>query len=533
MTVVLSMPQDLLQIALEHHRGGRFRQAEVGYRAALEEDPQNAEASHWLGVLLHQAGRSDDAVPLLERAVSARPGDAAFQHNLAQAYVASGRSDDAIAAFERAAELEPVAIQMLMGAATARLARKAPHDAEAAITLLDRARAAGLESAELHYYMGVALIAADRFEEAIAACRTAIEKKPDYAEAYYHLGVAHGLQGHAQEARSFMSAALQIDPAYVRACQGLAVLEAECGRLSEAEALFRRAIELRPDSPAAHQGLGAVLQRMGRPAEATRAFMQAVRASRGQMTVPKADAPASAAVTELERKLTPSKRGAELHFRLATAANVPLPPTVPPTAVTELFDRYAHRFDQHLQEKLSYRVPERLAAAVADTRPAKPLDVLDLGCGTGLCGPLLRPMAGLLCGVDLSPAMIEKAKARGVYDRLETGELIDAMQRWPRSFDLLVAADVLIYVGDLAPVFEAAAVCLRPGGLLAFSVEAGSGDRYQLHPKTLRFTHSRPYIQRLTTIVGFREESCTELTARVEANKPVPAYLVVLRLTGE
>lgn len=533
MTTVLSMPQDPLQIALEHHRGGRFRQAEVGYRAALEEDRRNAEAAHWLGVLLHQAGRSEEAVSLLEKAASGRPGDVAFQHNLAQAYVACGRSDDAIVAFERAAELDPTATQTLMGAATARLARKLPGDAEAAVTLLERARAAGLDSAELHYYTGVSLLAADRLEEAIAAFRAAIEKKPDFAQAYYHLGVAHGLQGHAQDARSFMNAALEIDPTYVRACQGLAVLEAECGRLQEAELLFRRAIELRPDSAAAHQGLGAVLQKIGRPAEATRAFMQAVRASRGQMTLPKTDAPASVAVTELERKLTPSKRGAELHFRLATTANVPLPPTVPPTAVTELFDRYAPRFDQHLQEKLGYQVPERLARAVADTRPSKPLDVLDLGCGTGLCGPLLRPMAGLLCGVDLSPAMIEKAKARGVYDRLETGELIDAMQRWPRSFDLLVAADVLIYVGDLAPVFEATSVCLRPGGLLAFSVEAGSGERYQLHPKTLRFTHSRPYIQRLTTIFGFREESFGEMTARVEANKPVPAYLFVLRLPGE
>jgi len=376
-------------------------------------------------------------------------------------------------------------------------------------------------------------LAAERPDDAVAACRTAIEKKPDYAEAYYHLGLAHGLQGDVNAARGFMNTALEIEPTYLRACQGLAVLEAETGRLQEAEALFRRAIELRPDSAAAHQGLGAVLQKMGKPGDATRAFMQALRASRGQIARPAAQGPASAAVAELERKLTPSQRGAELHFRLATAANVPLPPTVPPGAVSELFDRYAARFDQHLQGKLGYQVPEQLARAVIAMRPDKPLDVLDLGCGTGLCGPLLRPIAGLLCGVDLSAAMIEKARARGVYDRLEIGELIEGMQRWPRSFDLLVAADVLIYVGDLAPVFEAAAVCLRLGGLLAFSVEAGTGDRYQLQPKTLRFTHSRPYIRRLTAIYGFHEESFTEITARVEAEKPVPAHLVVLRLPGE
>ena len=94
----------------------------------------------------------------------------------------------------------------------------------------------------------------------------------------------------------------------------------------------------------------------------------------------------------------------------------------------------------------------------------------DLGCGTGLCGLLLRPAGRDAGGVDLSPAMIEKARARGVYDRLEAGDLVEAMKKAPRSFDLLVAADVFIYVGDLAPTFEAAArqpPPRRPAGLLA------------------------------------------------------------------
>src|SRR6478672_6151430 len=101
------MPQDSLAIALEHHRAGRLRQAEEGYRALIAADPNNADALHWLGVLLCQAGQGPAAVELLERAVAQRPGDAAFQHNLGQAYRITRRLDDAVDAFARAVELEP------------------------------------------------------------------------------------------------------------------------------------------------------------------------------------------------------------------------------------------------------------------------------------------------------------------------------------------------------------------------------------------------------------------------------------------
>ena len=104
------------------------------------------------------------------------------------------------------------------------------------------------------------------------------------------------------------------------------------------------------------------------------------------------------------------------------------------------------------------------------------------------------------------------------------------MRRAEKAFDLLVAADVLLYVGDLSPVFEAAAKCLRPEGLFAYSVEAGSGDRYYLQTKSKRFAHSEPYLKKLAAMYGFTEESFEPVTARFDAGKPVPAYLVVLRL---
>jgi predicted TPR repeat methyltransferase len=171
-----------------------------------------------------------------------------------------------------------------------------------------------------------------------------------------------------------------------------------------------------------------------------------------------------------------------------------------------------------------------LAAAVARFKPDRPMDAMDLGCGTGLCGPLLRPMCATLRGVDLSAAMIEKARARGVYDELETGDLIARLNRGPHAFDLLTAADVLNYIGDLAPVLDAASRALRRGGLLVFSVEAGAGERFQLQRHIHRYAHSEPYLRRVAQIFGFEVKSLEPITSRLEAEKPVAGFLVVLAL---
>jgi predicted TPR repeat methyltransferase len=275
--------------------------------------------------------------------------------------------------------------------------------------------------------------------------------------------------------------------------------------------------------------LARVLQKVGRSADAIKASAQALRTARSQARG-RVVAPAPQAVAELERRLTPSPLLADYHYALASQMNVFPPSQVPNAGVATLFDKYAERFDEHLVEKLQYHVPEMIAAAVAPAVPDRPLEVLDLGCGTGLCGPLLRPMAIRLCGIDLSPVMIEKARARNIYDQLEVGDMVAALRASPRLFDLLVAADVLIYLGDLTPTFEAAATALRPGGVFAYTVEAGEGERYQLQ-KIGRFNHSPAYLHRLAEMFGFEEVSFDEIAVRTENEKPVRGFLVVLRWT--
>jgi predicted TPR repeat methyltransferase len=412
----------------------------------------------------------------------------------------------------------------------ARLTRRRPGDAEGAVVAFRQANAAGLNSGELHHQLGLALLAAGFYDDAIASFLDALERNHDDAGALYHAALAYRGKGDAAAVRKSLNKALEVDPNYARAWHALATLDAEAGNYDIAAALFRKAIKAKPDYPAAYQGLGRALQHAGRQREALGAFSQAVRASHQQaIRGAPVKVPLSVALEQLEKRLT-EEYALEAHHALAAIADVFPPTKIPAEKVAKLFDKYADKFDEHLRGQLEYCVPELIVDAVAAIRSDDLMDVLDLGCGTGLCGPLLRPMAQRLCGVDLSPAMVEKARARDVYDQLEVGDLVDVLRKVEAgTFDLLVAADVLIYLGDLAPVFEGAASALRPGGLFAFTLEAGGGERYHLQKKTLRFTHSESYVRRVSSLYGFEVESLEPTVLRMEAGQPVPGYLTILR----
>jgi predicted TPR repeat methyltransferase len=236
----------------------------------------------------------------------------------------------------------------------------------------------------------------------------------------------------------------------------------------------------------------------------------------------------------------------------------------PADYVVEYFDSFASGFDDKLVRVLGYAVPGKLVDAIRQVRaqvgaPAgTPVGVrvgvpvgvndpqqeafakvLDAGCGTGLCGLLLRPMAKSLTGVDLSTKMLEQAAARGVYDELVCEELAGYLNRSEAQFDCIVAADVLIYIGDMRELFEAAKKAIKPGGLFAFSTEllsaelvgteSRAAEGYTILPSG-RFAHSPSYVRESGATAGFDECFCSKTTIRLEAGKPATGNLFVFRL---
>ncbi|WP_375461648.1 methyltransferase domain-containing protein [uncultured Enterovirga sp.] len=206
---------------------------------------------------------------------------------------------------------------------------------------------------------------------------------------------------------------------------------------------------------------------------------------------------------------------------------------ISPGYVRALFDDYAIRFDRHLVRSLRYRAPELIHEAVRRAaslrlRPFRFEAALDLGCGTGLAAELFRPVCDTLAGIDLSPAMLERARSKRLYDDLAEGDLLPWLAARPAaSVDLVLAADVFVYLGDLGPVFAETARVLRPGGLFAFTVQAHPGEGVILGDD-LRYAHGEAYLRALAAEDGLALPLLEDVSTREDRGEPVPGRLAVL-----
>jgi len=272
-------------------------------------------------------------------------------------------------------------------------------------------------------------------------------------------------------------------------------------KLDEAEDCYREACRLRPDEAEVHYYAASILASHGR-------LPLAVDFSRRALEL----APNDPVVRYLHAAVTGSE----------------LPKTAPREYVVPLFDRHSAQFDEQLLRVLEYRGPQLLREAVSDLTAKQSLDILDLGCGTGLCGTEFHELARTLIGVDLSAGMLAQAQARGVYHKLIQGDMLDVLRDSHAAFDLILAADVFIYIGELSDVFSAVLNALRPGGRFVFVVEAHDGQGYVLRPSR-RFAHSVEYIRELAVSHGLTETTIHRGVIRKENGCDIDAYVFALQ----
>ncbi len=276
--------------------------------------------------------------------------------------------------------------------------------------------------------------------------------------------------------------------------------------------LARQALELAPGFTAAWLLLGEACERIGEAEASARAEALAAFAT--------------------ARRLDPDDvLGAGLRLAGLGAAK---PEDAMSTAyVRSLFDEYASRFERHLRQSLAYRGPELLHDAVRRAcslllRPFRFDLMLDLGCGTGLAAEIFRPECGRIVGVDLSPAMVRKAEVKRIYDEVEVGDLAPWLRARPDGkADLVLAADVFVYVGDLAPIFAAAAAALAPGGLFAFTAQSHAGEGAILGADQ-RYAHGERHLRSLAQEVALEPMLLESAPARRERGRDVPGLVMVL-----
>jgi predicted TPR repeat methyltransferase len=277
------------------------------------------------------------------------------------------------------------------------------------------------------------------------------------------------------------------------------------GDLVAAADLLLQAIELAPGFASAWFTLADIRLQLGERDAAIAAFRQAVIAD------------------------PDDRHGARLRLMLLGAEQLS---DMPPAYVRALFDQYAPKFEASLVDDLGYRGPALLFKAVLSVRAAahKPAffkRAIDLGCGTGLAATAFAKEVDQFIGIDLSPRMIERARLTGLYAELEVTEMVQGLCGRPdASADLVLAADAMVYVADLAPVLAEARRVLVSGGLLAFTVETHGGDGVLLG-RGLRYAHGAGYVRRVIEAAGLKLSQLEDLSARNEDHAPVPGLVVV------
>lgn len=416
--------------------------------------------------------------------------------------------------------------------------------------------------------------AAGQLEQARAGYHRLLKAAPRHADALHMLGVLEAQLGHNTQAAELIARAIAVHPNEAMFHNNLGNVEARSGRLDEAQARYRRALELDPSRGDALNNLGVLLSRRGQPEEGERLLRRAcegapdfadaqqnlanhclregrvaealeicvkaliicprdenLRRVLGKVYFSQGMLDEATALYRTWLEEVPDS--VEAKFHLAACSGESVPTRAPDNYLAHIFDRFADSFDAQLAS-LSYRAPELVAQAVARHAPSPSAnwDVIDAGCGTGLCGPLLKPWARRMVGVDLSGGMLKQARSRKLYDELVQGELVAFLSARPASCELLASADTLCYFGELPGFAAAARTALRPAGWLVFTLEAhadepGAPD-FQLQGHG-RYSHRRGYVEAVLQGAGLTPVDVQAVVLRMEAGQPVNGWLVSAR----
>ena len=353
-----------------------------------------------------------------------------------------------------------------------------------------------------HIERGKTLAAAGRHADAVVAYGQAIAVNAISAEAHYRLGLAWRDQQKFPAAIECYRRALAIRPDYIEVHNNLGVVLQLDNRLADALACYRRAVELSPDFSQPYLNLGRLCEILGQRQEAARCYRMAISA-----------------------KIDP-----ETFRHLLDAAEGVTTSRAPAAYARTVFDSFAEHFDHRLVDDLGYRIPQILCERViALCGPCK-LRVLDLGCGTGLCGAQIKHACKWLAGVDVSPAMLAIARRQKIYDSLTELDVAEYLTSAPvAAFDVALAADVFIYIGDLTEIFTAVARALAAEGVFAFSVERAMDEHdYVLQPNG-RYAQSARYIRRIAAHAGLTEVESFGQTIRGAPGTGAPGLVFLLR----
>lgn len=516
------------------HQAGQLEEAELGYVALLKNDPKEVEALHGLGILFVQKNEHDKAQVCFQQALNLDQSNPVLSLHLANVLKLRGLLAEAEATLLAAAELHPkfAAIDNNLG-----VLYFAQEKWELAVDLCRSAISKQSNYVDAYYNYGLALSKLKRNEEAICAYQALIEISPEHVGANFQLGCLLQLKRQPKEALKHFMLIYKNHPFHVETIMNLAACCLQLNLVKEAKDYYQMALDIVPDDIQALFNLGVLAGQVGEINKAIDYYLHVLKIDFNHYPAQYNLAVSYLTLKQRElalkhfqeaRRLQPENETIQhLVQALTSATDVA---TSPPNYVRALFDGYAKHYDQHMMQALAYQVPGyfgQLIDYIAKQDPGR-WEVLDLGCGTGLCGELVRPHASYLAGVDLSQKMLAVAKEKGLYDELICEEVVSFLRANNKTYHMVLAGDTLVYLGDLNEVFIETARALQPGGWFLFNIEIGESSDYCL-ASSGRFVHSKTYIEKLAEVNDFTIVKSQAVVLREQEHMPVLGYLFLMR----
>ena len=489
-----------LKQAMQAQQSGDIETAIKQYQDFLNKHPHHVEATYHLSLCYVMLKNWPMALGYLEQTTLMAPQEALFHNNFANALRITQQFERAEHHYRLALSLKPAYPEALNN-----LGVLFYHQAKwlDAIVQFEAALSLNEHYADAHANLAHCYVMQDQPQKAIEHYRQTLALQANHPSAQHNCGILLVQEHHFEEAKPHLEWSLMLDPHNTETLFHLALVDAGMNEPLSAIKRYRQILDLNPNHGNAAHNLATLYLANKQPVEALSWYEHAFG-------------------------INPTNKTAE-HMMHALQGKTTIGQT-PRPYIENLFDQYAARYNEHLRHVLKYRAPElfrELLSPYTNRFSGAESLALDLGCGTGLMAPYLQDIVAKLIGIDLSKKMLAEAETQGGYHALIHGDIVDALANYPDPVDLVIAADVLGYLGDLNPLFAELARLLKPYAIFCFSTEVYQNRGFHLQTHG-RFAHSSAYIHTLCQDHGFQILEQRSCSIREEENEPIKNELWIL-----
>ena len=549
--------------ALNYHQAGNTAAALELYEKILAENPDDTNVLHLTVILYAQEKKYQLALDFIERALAIAPS-ATLYNSAGNIYKNLQQIESAIKHYHQSLALQPNAsAHNNLGIIYYQLQQydQAKQHYQAAIKI-------DPNCADAYFNLGLVAQLQNDFIAATNYFDHTLKSQPQHLEAHYQLALIFQQQEENLKAIKHYQKILRLACDHIEAHHNLGALLINQGKLNQALRHFKKILLLDPSHADSYHNIGTIFLKQKNPEAALKYFLRLAQLTKNFTSyynlgviyfdlglyqdaiiyfneALKLDSENHEtcinlaaiylkledyvnAIKYYEKVLAIDPYNKETQYLLAALTKKSNPITAPSEYIQHLFDNYAEHFDQHL-EILEYKAPQLLYDATIKTcRDIKNWNILDLGCGTGLCGEKFKSLANKLIGIDLSPKMIEIAKQKNVYNQLQVGDIASKMLDY-NNIDLIIASDTLVYIGDLHQIFMNCSKILKPNGWFVFTIEPTDIYPYLLQ-KTARFAHCEKYIEELSIKNNFTIALHNKITARKQKGINVIQDIFIIKI---